>query len=270
MFYGVPCSNKNSNLHSCKILCSRLILCAILKVTMVASLTFAALVSMANAELFAFETHYLTADCTGNAFKEDITGLICMNTGTYYAMYSCSGTEATLNTYSDASCSTTPTNSYPYTSTDCNTNGESAGRTFSCAEREVVASNNYYSAAGCAESDKSGSMSIPAGCKATGTATTTSSEKYETSGNELTYTTYSTNDCTGTAVTTTAIPCGGGTCTAVGSLWSKVVMTCPSSSSGSSFVRVELPLLICFLIRLLIWGRPIPQSALRTLWSGEE
>ena len=209
-----------------------------------------------HAELFSFETHYSTADCTGTPFKQDIIAtMFCIPFGTSYAMYSCSGTEVTLSTgYSDESCSGTPTNSYPYVSTDCNTGGDSPGRTFSCAEREVVATNYYYSAAGCAESDKlSTSMSMPAGCKATGTATSASSEKYEASGNDLTYTTYSSSDCTGTAVTTTAIPCGTGTCTAFGSIWSKMVMTCPSSTSSSSLVRMELPLLI-FLIRLLIWG----------------
>ena len=152
------------------------------------------------------------------------------------------------------------------------------------------------SAAGCAESDKTSSMSMPGGCKATGSA---SSEKYEASGNELTHTTYSSNDCTGTAVTTTAIPCGGGTCTADGSVWMKIVLDCPTTmtmtatatatatatttatatamatstamatatatttggatattaaasvDSGSSLLRMELPLLL-FLIRLLI------------------
>lgn len=198
-----------------------------------------------------FETHYSTADCTGDVVQEDITPIVCLNTGTYYAMYSCSGSEATLNTYSDASCSSAPTNSYAYASTDCQ-DSSLGSKKFICAELTAVASLNYYSAAGCAESDKLMSMSMPSGCKATGTATTTSSEKYETSGNELTYTTYSSSDCTGTAVTTTAIPCGGGTCTAAGTMWTKVVMTCPSSTSGSSLVRVELPLLICFLIRMLI------------------
>ena len=154
------------------------------------------------------------------------------------------------------------------------------------------------SAAGCAESDKTSSMSMPGGCKATGSA---SSEKYEASGNELTHTTYSSNDCTGTAVTTTATPCGGGTCTADGSVWMKIVLDCPTTmtttatatatatatttatatamatstatamatatatttggatattaaasvDSGSSLLRMELPLLL-FLIRLLI------------------
>ena len=214
---------------------------------MMASWTFAALVSMANADLFAFETSYSANDCTGDVVKEDITALSCIPFGTGYAMYSCSGTEATLSTgYSDASCTTTPTNSYPYASTDCT--GE--GKKFSCAERAVVASMNGYSAAGCAESDKTSSMSLAGGCKATGTATSASSEKYEASGNELTYTTYSSNDCTGTAVTTTAIPCGGGACTNAGTFWFNIVMACPASS-GSSLLRVELPLLL-FLIRLLI------------------
>ena len=154
----------------------------------------------------------------------------------------CSSTEVTLSTgYSDESCSGTPTNSYPYVSTDCNTGGDSPGRTFSL-EREVVATNYYYSAAGCAESDKlSTSMSMPAGCKATGTATSASSEKYEASGNDLTYTTYSSSDCTGTAVTTTAIPCGTGTCTAFGSIWSKMVMTCPLQLQAAPWCAWNCP-----------------------------
>eukprot|EP00434_Breviolum_minutum_P035715 symbB.v1.2.031624.t1/scaffold3690.1/size51928/1 len=86
---------------------------------------------------------------------------------------------------------------------------------YRCEERVVSCQHELrISAAGCAESDKTSSMSMPGGCKATGSA---SSEKYEASGNELTHTTYSSNDCTGTAVTTTATPCGGGTCTADGS-----------------------------------------------------
>ena len=267
MFYGVPRSNKNSNLLV-RFLCSRLILCAcvryLLKMKMAAYWTFAALVSMANAEVFVFETEYSTADCsTGTVYKEAITGLICMNLGTYYAMYSCSGSDATLNHYSDATCSGTPTESHAM-SAACKTEGDGVtGKTFTCVEREAVATNNYYSAAGCAESDKlSTSMSLPGGCKATGTATSATSEKYEASGDQLTYTTYSSNDCTGTAVLTTPIPCGGGTCTAAGSMWFKTVMTCSSSTSGGSMVRVELPLLMCFLIRLLIWG-PYPKVHLR-------
>ena len=66
-------------------------------------------------------------------------------------------------------------------STDCiDTRLELPGRKFSCAERDVVATMNFYPAAGCAESDKYLSISIPAGCVATGNATSTSSGKYET------------------------------------------------------------------------------------------
>ena len=221
----------------------------LLKVAMVASLTFAALVSMASAEVFVIETHYSTADCTGTdtIIKENIMAIGCLGLGDYFAMYSCSGTEATLNTYSDSSC-TSQTSSTPYASTDCNTEGSSPGRTFSCAEREVVATQHIYSTDGCAESDKTGSFSRPGGCRVTGTS---SSEKDElVSGNTLFMNTYYTKNCTGDLQVTFSKGCrDAGTCTASASAWFKMVVR---GCSSSSLVRVELPLLLCFLIRLLI------------------
>ena len=56
---------------------------------MVASWTFvAALVSMANADLFVFEAQYATTDssCTGDVVKEVTFDLSCHQSGANYAM----------------------------------------------------------------------------------------------------------------------------------------------------------------------------------------
>lgn len=166
------------------------------------------LLAMAAATSLRVRSLYSATDCSGTPYEEQkFVQNTCMQWGSDYVTYTCNSTTAVSNWYTDAACTTYRANG-PITYADVGVCADGVKSTCGDGTFAVVA---QYSDSACTTKTMDRNMLVE--CWASGTATTSASQK-TSFGDILTHSTYSSSDCTGTAATTTEMgSCGN--CTSV-------------------------------------------------------